>query len=70
MLQKVMKPHQHIQIQNMSVNRTHYTTHGMPMNSLGKTWITEEIAKKIQNLFSLEQVNSPIPLYWKVISDY
>jgi hypothetical protein len=48
MLQKVMKPHQHIQIQNMSVNRTHFTRHGMHMNSLGKTWITEEIAKKIQ----------------------
>jgi hypothetical protein len=70
MLQRVIKPHQHIQTQNMSVNRTHFIRHGMHMNSLGKTWITEETAKKGQHSFSLEQVNSPIPLYWKVLSDH
>jgi hypothetical protein len=69
MLQKVMKHHQHTQILNMSVDRSHFTRHGMHMNSIGKIRITEEVAKKIQTLFSSEQVNSSSPLSWKVFSD-
>ena len=68
-LQKVMKTLQHIQVQNMSVDRMHYNNHGMQKNSNGKAWITEETVKKIQDLFSLKQVSTPIPLCWKGIND-
>jgi hypothetical protein len=64
-----MKTHQRIQVQNMSVDRMHYTNHGMYKNSHGKAWFTEEIVKKIQDLFSLKQVSAPTPLYWKGISE-
>ena len=47
----------------------HDTNHGMYKNSRGKAWITEETAKKKQDLFSLKQVSTPIPLYWKGMSD-
>ena len=47
----------------------HYSNHGMYKNSHGKAWITEEIVKKIQELFSLKQVSAPTPLYWKGMSD-
>jgi hypothetical protein len=47
----------------------HYTNHGMYKNSHGKAWITEETVKKKQDLFSLKQVSTPIPLYWKGMSD-
>jgi hypothetical protein len=69
MLQKVMKQHQHTHILNMSVDRSHFTSHGMHMNSFGKTRIPEKVAKKILTLFSSEQVISPFPFFWKVYSD-
>lgn len=47
----------------------HYTNHGMYKNSHGKAWITEETVKKKQDLFSLKQVSTAIPLYWKAMSD-
>ena len=47
----------------------HYTNHGMYKNSHEKAWITEEIIKKIQDLFSLKQVSAATPLYWKGLSD-
>jgi hypothetical protein len=46
----------------------HYTNRGMYKNSHAKAWITEEIVKKIQELFSLKQVSAPT-LYWKGMSD-
>jgi len=64
-----MKIHQCIQVQNMSVDRMHCTNHGMYKISHVKAWITEEIVKKIQDLFSLKQVSAPTPLCWKCISD-
>jgi hypothetical protein len=47
----------------------HYTNHGMYKNSHGKAWVTEEIDKKVQDLFSLKQVSAPTPLCWKGMSD-
>jgi len=64
-----MKTHQRIQIQNMSVDRMHYTNCGMYKNSHEKAWITEEIVTKIQDLFSLKQISATTPLYWKGLSD-
>lgn len=53
----------------MSVDRMHYTNRGMYKNYHGKAWITEETVKKKQDLFSLKQVSTPIPLCWKGMSD-
>jgi hypothetical protein len=47
----------------------HDTNHGTYKNSLGKARITEKKKKKKQGLFSLKQVSTPIPLYWKGMSD-
>ena len=36
-LQKSMKIHYHIRVCSMSTNRDHFTTHGLHMNTRGKT---------------------------------
>ena len=49
-LRKIMKLHEHIQICSMSNNRDSCTTHGFHMNTLGKNWITNVLAKIIKTL--------------------
>jgi len=61
-LQKIVKTSNHVQIHTMSRDRMCYTKHGMPMNSLGKKWMCQEITKKILDLLSPKSNNLPIPL--------
>jgi hypothetical protein len=50
-LHKVAKTFKHVQIQNMSGDRRHFTNYSFHMNSSGKAWICQEIVKRIQDLF-------------------
>jgi hypothetical protein len=64
-LHKVAKTFKHVQNQNMSGDRRHFTNHSFHMNSSGKAWIFQEIVKRIQDLFSPECSNTIFPLNWK-----
>lgn len=50
-VQKVMKIFWHVRILNLSTNRRYYTRCGLHINSVGKTWITSKIERKIKDLF-------------------
>jgi hypothetical protein len=64
-LQKLMKVFNHIQSCNMSLNRAHYTYHGLHMNNLGKNWITSIWAQRIKDLSRIPQNAPVIPLTWR-----
>jgi len=48
-----MKTFQHVQICDISLIKKQYMTHGVYMNTSGKDWITNLLAKQIKELFSI-----------------
>jgi len=48
----------------MSVNRDHYTKHGLHMNKTGKEWLARRTADIINKLFTNQKLD-PITLEWK-----
>jgi len=48
----------------MSVQRDHYTKHGLHMNKTAKGWLARRTADTINNLFANQKLD-PIILEWK-----
>ena len=61
-LQKSMKIYSHVQVCSMNTNRNAFTTHGLHMNTLGKSWITNTWASIIKILQFSSLSTPPIPL--------
>jgi cell fate (sporulation/competence/biofilm development) regulator YmcA (YheA/YmcA/DUF963 family) len=60
----IMKRYNHTQVIDMSVNRDHYTKHGLHMNKTGKEWLARRTADIINKLFTNQKLD-PIILDWK-----
>jgi lysophospholipase L1-like esterase len=63
-LKRIMKIYNHTEVIDMSVNRDHYTKHGLHMNKTGKEWRARRTADTINKL-SANQKLEPITLEWK-----
>ena len=61
-LQKSMKIYSHVQVCSMNTNQNHFTTHGLHINTLGKSWITNIWASIIKTLQFSSLLTPPIPL--------
>jgi hypothetical protein len=59
-----MKVHHQIKVIAMSLNREHYTRHGLHLNEIGKEWLTSRTVDTIKKLFA-SQKPDPISLEWK-----
>ena len=57
-----MKIYSHVQVCSMNTNRDHFITHGLHMNTLGKSWITNTWASIIKTLQFSALSTPPIPL--------
>jgi len=48
-LKRIKKRYNHTEVTDMSVNRDHYTKHGLHMNKTGKEWLARRTADTIKN---------------------
>ena len=63
-LNKITKRYNHTEVNDMSINRDHYTKHGLHMNKSGKEWLLRRTADSINKLFEYLKPASII-LEWK-----
>jgi hypothetical protein len=62
---KVAKLNTNVQLLEVDPDRSHFTRHGMHMNSKGKDFLSHQLAKQINLIFNQPQ-SSPITIPWKL----
>jgi len=67
LMKKVVKQYPNIQLLDLDLDRSHFTTHGMHMNSKGKNRTSQCLADLIDLIFDQPQP-SPIPIPWELTS--
>jgi len=67
--QKMMKTFSHMHVCNMSINRDHFTSHGLHLNSQGKNSIINKWVSIITSIISKSRIISVNPLPWMEKSD-
>jgi hypothetical protein len=67
LMRKVVKQNTNIQFLELDLDRSHFTNHGMHMNSKGKDQSSQHLAKLIGVIFDLPQP-PPIPIPWELTS--
>jgi hypothetical protein len=67
LMRKVAKQNTNIQFLELDLNRSHFTNHGMHMNSKGKDQSSQHLAQLIGLTFDIPQP-PPIPITWKLTS--
>jgi hypothetical protein len=65
LLTKVTKLHTNVQLLQVDLDRSHFTKHGMHMNSRGKDALSHQLAMQIDLIFNKPQL-SPIFIPWKL----
>jgi hypothetical protein len=63
----VAKQNPNIQFLDLDLDRSHFTNHGMHMNSKGKDQTSQHLAELIELIFDLPQP-PPIPIPWELTS--
>jgi hypothetical protein len=65
LMRKVAKLYTNVKFLEVDLDRSHFTRHGMHMNSKGKDLLTYYLAKEIDLIFNQPQ-SSPIPIPWEL----
>jgi lysophospholipase L1-like esterase len=63
-VQKIMKLQSKVKILELNLDRNHFTTHGLHLNSKGKELVSQELALVIQQFFKKKQTPT-ISIPWK-----
>jgi hypothetical protein len=66
-MKKVIKLNPNLQLLELELDRTHFTNHGMHMNSKGKDQASQHLSKLIGSISDIP-LPSPIPIPWKLTS--
>jgi hypothetical protein len=65
-LKKITKAFKHVSVIDMSSDRSHFTRHGLHMNSFGKERFAKQVASQIEILTKPSNNPKPaVPLEWK-----
>jgi hypothetical protein len=59
----------HVKFVNTLTKRVHHTRHGLHLNTKGKLWISDNLAKVISDHYSIPSTTAPITLKWKEAQD-
>jgi hypothetical protein len=62
---KKLMTHPHATILDISLDRKHFTTHGLHMNTTGKYKIAQIITKQIKDLTAKKKEENVISMAWK-----
>jgi hypothetical protein len=65
LLRKVAKLNTNIQFLELDLDRSHFTSHGMHINSKGKDQLSQQLAKQIDLIFNKPQF-PPISIPWEL----
>jgi len=65
LMRKVAKLNTNVQLLEVDLDRSHFTRHGMHMNSKGKDSLSHQLAKQINLIFN-QPHSSPITIPWKL----
>jgi hypothetical protein len=61
---KIVKLQPHVKVIETKLDRMHFTTHGLHLNSMGKESVSATLATVVQQFFD-EKRSSVIPIPWK-----
>jgi hypothetical protein len=65
-VKKVMKLQPKVRILELTLDRYHFTSHGLHLNFKGKKVVSQNLALVVQQFFSKENIPpNPIPVLWK-----
>jgi hypothetical protein len=64
LMRKVAKLYTNVHFLEADLDRSHFTRHGMHMNSKGKDFLSHQLAKQIDLIFNKSQ-SPPIPIPWE-----
>jgi hypothetical protein len=67
LMKKVIKQNPNIQLLELELDRSHFTNHGMHMNSKGKDQASQHLAKLIDSIIDIPHP-PPIPIPWELTS--
>jgi hypothetical protein len=65
LMRKIAKLNPNVQFLELDLDRSHFTRHGMHMNSKGKDQLSQQLAKQIDLIFNILQ-SPPIPIPWEL----
>ena len=61
-----MKSFTNVSLVKVTTNRSHFTKHGLHLNSTGKELIAKQIAEQIDQIMNTStKTEPPLPLLWK-----
>jgi hypothetical protein len=66
-MKKVVKQNPNIQLLELELDGSHFTNHGMHVNSRGKDQTSQHLAKLIDLIIDIPQP-PPIPIPWELMS--
>ena len=68
-LLKYMATFNHVNILNISTERSQHTTHGLHLNKKGENLIANILVTEIKHIYSDHRTAAPIVLLWNVIEN-
>ena len=63
-LQKILKPHKHVSLVNLLMDREHFTKHGLHLNGSGKDRLSGLLSSRIYEVLASQPSATPITIPW------